>query len=99
MDSPGQKYMVRTHDWKYIYCEEGSSEELYRVGTDPAELHDLAHDDAHGKLARELGDLLIKWCVDQGDEQMVRGGDLVASPAIDPASASFADQIMGWRWY
>jgi len=99
MDSPTQKYMVRSHDWKYVYCEEGGTEELYDVHADPSELHNLAHSTAYETVVRKLKDVLVQWCIDEGDDQMVRDGELVRSTPIDPASVSFADQIMGWRWY
>jgi choline-sulfatase len=99
LDSPVQKYMVRSHDWKYVYCEEGGTEELYDVQADPSELHNLACSTTHETVVGKLKDVLVKWCIDERDEQMVRDGELVRSTPIDPTSVSFADQIMGWRWY
>jgi arylsulfatase len=99
MDSPNQKYMVRSQEWKYVYCEEGGTEELYDVQSDPAELRNLACDTTYETVVKQLRDVLVQWCIFEGDEQMVCDGELVRSAPIDLASASFEDQIMGWRWY
>jgi hypothetical protein len=50
-------------------------------------------------VVEELRNVLLKWCIEEGDQGMVRGGQLARSALVDPASASFADGIMGWRWY
>jgi len=95
-DPPEQKYMVRTHEWKYVYCEEGGTEELYDVKGDPQELENVAA--ANALTVERLRGLLVEWCTDNGDEQMVKDGQLVASPVRDE-KPSFSDSIMGWRWY
>jgi arylsulfatase A-like enzyme len=99
MDSPTQKYMVRSQEWKYVYCEEGGTEELYGVQSDPAELCNLADDTTYESVVRQLRGVLVQWCIDEGDEQMVRNGELARSAPVDLASVSFEDEIMGWRWY
>jgi len=95
-DAPEQKYMVRTHEWKYVYCEEGGTEELYDVKSDPQELRNVAADNA--LTVERLRGLLIEWCIDNGDEQMVKDGQLVESP-VKEDPRQFQDRIMGWRWY
>ena len=95
-DAPEQKYMVRSHEWKYVYCEEGGTEELYDVKSDPQELRNVAAGNA--LTVERLRGLLIEWCTDNGDEQMVKDGRLVVSP-VREEQPSFSDRIMGWRWY
>ncbi|MFW6157995.1 MAG: sulfatase [Planctomycetota bacterium] len=95
-DRPEQKYMVRTHDWKYVYCEEGGTEELYDVRNDPEERRNLAGD--HPDEVDRLRSILIDWCEEQGDDEMVRDGKLAESPVVRE-EPSFQDRIMGWRWY
>jgi arylsulfatase len=95
-DTPEQKYMVRTPDLKYIYCEEGGTEELYDVAADPNDLVNIVAD-RPDDVAR-LRNMLIEWCIDNGDEQMVQDGQLAVSP-IKEDDRKFRDGNMGWRWY
>jgi arylsulfatase A-like enzyme len=95
-DSPEQKYMVRTPHWKYVYCEEGGTEELYDVAEDPQELRNVAS--THRDEVERLRGVLVSWCLDHGDEQMVRDGELARSPVVSERP-SFQDRIVGWRWY
>ncbi len=95
-DDPEQKYMVRTRRWKYVYCQEGGTEELYDVANDPEERHNMAgeHPGETGRLRKTL----VEWCERNGDDQMIADGDLATSPAVT-GKPEFQDRIMGWRWF
>ena len=67
MDSPHQKYMVRTAQWKYVYCELGGTEELYDVTRPDYELDNLADDPANRELRDSLCTQLQTWMKQQGD--------------------------------
>lgn len=95
-DRPEQKYMVRTRDRKYVYCEEGGTEELYDVRNDPDERRNLGGD--RPDEVDRLRTILIDWCEQNGDDEMVRDGELAQAPVVREES-SFNDRIMGWRWY
>jgi arylsulfatase A-like enzyme len=95
-EPPRQKYMVRTPELKYVYCEQGGTEELYDVAADPQELTNLA-DERPDDVAR-LRDALVRWCGDHGDTKMVEDGTLAVSP-VDKERPEFNHRVMGWRWY
>jgi choline-sulfatase len=97
-DTPAQKYMVRTPQHKYVYCEQGATEELYDVEEDPAERHDLAKDASRADELTRLRQMLITWCIDNSDAQMVKDGALASAP-VPSGPVPFNDGGMGWRWY
>jgi arylsulfatase len=97
LDSPRQRYMIRTRQYKYVYHELGGIEELYDVLEDPAELHNLAREKR--VIVEELRGLLIDWCREFGDEAIFDGGDLKVSPEDTGAATEFSARHMGWRWY
>lgn len=95
----GQKYMARTRDWKYIYCEAGGSEELYDARRPDGELNNRAGDPACASIRQELRDYLVRWCVQHGDHQMLGDGKLATIPVERLPSAEFSVTRLGWRWY
>ncbi len=97
LDTPRQRAMVRTREWKYVYHELGGVEELYEVAGDRTELHNLARE--HRTVAAELRGVLIDWCRDNGDEAMLSDGGLVQSPEHCADETGFMAGRMGWRWY
>ena len=56
----GRTAMVRRNNWKYCYYT-GDTEELYDLGTDPIELHNLAGRPEHAGKQAELKDRLMDW--------------------------------------
>jgi len=99
LDPPTQKYMVRTPQWKYLYSELGGVEELYDVRRRDHELHNLAAEPDLAPEVARLRDTLIRWCIENGDDAMVRDGRLVASPEDALPPAEFQPGSMGWRRY
>ncbi len=98
VESPGQKYMIRTPEWKYMYAEAGGTEELYEVSRPLYELTNLASDPAFRGVLTDLRGRLIDWCRDNGDTAMVPGGKLAVSAVPDP-QPPFGPGHMGWRKY
>lgn len=70
-----QIYMITDGVWKYIYTVYGGIEELYHLEDDPRELHNLAG--SHAPKAMALRQTLLRWCVDNGDLEMVDGDRLL----------------------
>jgi arylsulfatase len=97
MDSPRQRAMVRTRQWKYVYHELGGVEELYDVEDDPQELRNLAA--TRPQVTRELRGVLLDWCRAEGDEAFLDGADLRTSPEDAAVVGGFQANRMGWRWY
>jgi arylsulfatase len=98
-DSPHQKYMVRTPRWKYVYCELGPTEELYDMTRENCEMHNLAGESGLRSVMTELRETLIRWCIENGDEAMVKDGKLAVSSAEGLAEPTFSAGVMGWRKY
>ena len=62
----GQKKMVRTRDWKYVW-HAGREEELYDLQSDPHELNNLAaQPDQHARL-EDFRTRLLEWCIETED--------------------------------
>ncbi len=97
LESPSQRYMVRTAEWKYVYHELGGVEELYDVVDDRNELRNLAGESPATVSA--LRGALIDWCREHGDEAIFDGDDLKQSPENSVDVAEFQVNRMGWRWY
>ncbi len=98
LDSPNQRYMVRSEQWKYVYHELGGVEELYDEVEDRQELVNLASQ--RPELVAELRGVLIDWVREMGDEQMLdASGDLVVSGKSTMTCDCFNAGRLGWRWY
>lgn len=95
----GQKYMVRTREWKYVYCEAGATEELYRVEQPDGELDNRALDPHCASIRQELRDYLVRWCREEGDPQMLPNGRLAAVPESELPPAELSVGRLGWRRY
>jgi choline-sulfatase len=95
---PGRQiYMACTPDYKYIYSEMNGVEELYDIRNDPHELRNAAKD--HPERAAELKRVVVDWCRDNGDTDMLDGDDLVRTDADVEALCAFNANGMGWRYY
>ena len=94
----GQKAMVRTPEWKYVYCAEGGTEELYDMRLPDGELHNLTADPSCRQTRAALRAYLIQWCREHGDEQLLQDGDLL-SVSLNEQPATFNVGSLGWRWY
>jgi len=112
MDDPRQSAMVCDGRWKYCYCQQGPTEELYDLGEDPHELVNLvARPDAEQLLrpwrqrliaeARRLGDtgLLDEKRAGKSREGVSGPEGLVAAPLDRAAIEKLPVGGMGWRWY
>lgn len=98
LESPQQRYMVRTEHWKYVYHELGGVEELYNEVEDPTELVNLAAQ--RPQQVAELRAVLIEWVRANGDDHILDDqGDLVVSAEDAAVCDSFQAGRMGWRWY
>lgn len=62
--------MLRQGQWKYIYCE-ADPVQLYDLGNDPHELHNLASEEQHADTLRYFDELLAtRWNLDVLDEDI-----------------------------
>jgi arylsulfatase A-like enzyme len=95
----GQKYMVRTTNWKYVYCELGGTEELYDVRDPDGELHNRAQDPDCVAIREEMRNYLVAWCQEHGDDAMLPGGRLAVKSAEGLPPPEFSVNRLGWRRY
>lgn len=98
-ETPLQKYMIASREWKYIYHQLGGVEELYDQLHDPHELNNLADAPQHQDVKSLLRNELLHWCIDNGDAAMIAEGDLAVSsrePFNAPAKPA---NPFGRRWY
>ncbi|MFQ5733723.1 MAG: sulfatase, partial [Planctomycetaceae bacterium] len=58
--------MVRSDDWKLVHFVDSSDGQLFDLRNDPAEVHNLWSDPAHGEKKRELLDVLLNWRIQSG---------------------------------
>jgi len=73
---------VRNRQWKLIRYPQVDRTQLFHIGEDPHELHDLSGDEKYADKVQEMTALLKKWQRDLGDKQSLT----VANPkpaAID----------------
>jgi len=99
MDAPRQSAMICDGRWKYAYCQEGPTEELYDLQSDPAELVNLAaRADAESVLA-PYRQRLIAEARRVGDMGLLDGDGLAASPLDRGRIADLPIGGLGWRWY
>lgn len=54
--------MIRSQRWKLVY-RLGGNKELYDLGTDPREMHNLATNPAHAAIMAELLGQLLAWSI------------------------------------
>jgi len=92
-----QKAMVRTADWKYLYCEVDGVEELYDAREPDGELRNLADNPAYVSVVSQLRETLIQWCKDNGDARLIPDGKLSVTQADTLPPAEFSVNILGWR--
>lgn len=95
----GQKAMIRSRQWKFIWTELGGREELYDLVGDPEELHNLADQEDAGKMLDILRRELIAWCRANGDSGPLDGEGLKSSPFEEKDAISFNASAQGWRRY
>lgn len=95
----GQKYMVLTDEWKYVYCEAGGVEELYDARGADGDLANLAGESRHAGTMAALREYLTRWCIEHGDHQMAPDGRLAIIPETTLASPDFSVNRLGWRRY
>lgn len=93
----GQKVMIRSRKWKFVWSELGGYEELYDLSADPEELCNLAHREDTRDIQDFMKSELIAWCRAHGDTEVLRGEGLVSAPLPEPAA--FDPSVQGWRRY
>ena len=96
---PRQSAMVTDGRWKYIYSQEGPTEQLYDLAEDPDELNNLASGAANAKLVGTWREKLIAEARRLGDSDLLKGDGLVTSPLDRSAYAELLIQGLGWRWF
>jgi arylsulfatase A-like enzyme len=74
-DDPHQQYMVADKKYKYIYHQYAGVEELYDIENDPYDLYDQRGGEAD-KIKDRMRKILIDWCIDNGDEMMIKSNHL-----------------------
>jgi arylsulfatase A-like enzyme len=99
MDAPRQAAMVTDGRWKYCWAQEGPTEELYDLKTDPTELVNLATcDDAETQLA-PWREKLIAEATKIGDTAILDGDRLASTPFDRSTLKDLPVAGMGWRWF
>lgn len=97
-DHPTQTYMLRTEEWKYVYSEISQTEELYKVQEKDYELTNYAGDPRYKDTLDQFRADLLKWCQENGDEQMIENGKLRSGPAPEKVmSKEISPNSLGWR--
>ena len=96
-DGPRQSAMLCDGRWKYCYCQQGPTEELYDLQSDPQELINLAG--GAGPQLAEWRQRLAEQARRIGDTAILDGDGLVTSPLDRSAIADLPVAGMGWRWY
>ena len=70
-EAEGRRKMVRTRQWKYVHDPMGDLDELYDLGKDPWEQHNVA---AHSRHAAALGEMRLRladWSIATEDSRPV----------------------------
>lgn len=98
-DDPRQKIMIRRGSWKYIYCQEGPTEELYDLQSPEGELRNRASDPDQQERKHALREEIVAWCRANDDPGMLDGDDLATAPPLDLEALAFAADKPGWRKY
>jgi arylsulfatase A-like enzyme len=75
-----QQYMLCDKEYKYIYHAFGGIEELYCMN-DIKELRNLAG--VKHELCAKYKQALTKWCIDNGDDMIIKDGGLVKYEKVD----------------
>jgi arylsulfatase A-like enzyme len=97
-EAPAQTAMVFDGRWKYIYSQQGPTEELYDLEQDPAELQNLAlTPDGMARLP-DWRARLVAEARRFGDDRLLDGEGLAVAPLDRAALARLPVQGMGWRW-
>ena len=99
MDAPCQTAMVTDGRWKYLYAQQGPTEELYDLAGDPQELSNLATRSDGESLLGPWRERLMAEARRLGDEALLDGGRLAQGPLDRAAFRDLPVRGMGWRWY
>jgi len=102
LDDPKQSAMVTDGRWKYCYCQEGPTEELYDLRDDPNELANLAGRPEHRARLKQWRETLIDQARRFGDVELLDDSSslgLKTAPLDRAALARLPVDGMGWRWY
>ena len=62
-----QQRMIRMQNWKYIYYPAVQREQLFHLGSDPFEMHDLAGSKRATSVKNQLREEMIVWLQNHGD--------------------------------
>ena len=96
---PRQAAMICDASWKYCYAQKGPTEELYNLKEDPHELMNLASGPNGPELIKPWRERLIQEARKLGDNAILNGKGLCATPLDRTAITQLPVQGMGWRWY
>lgn len=66
-EAEGRRKMVRTRQWKYVHDPMGDRDELYELGGDPWELHNVADEPEHAGILAEMRLRLADWSIQTED--------------------------------
>ncbi|ADY12196.1 sulfatase family protein [Sphaerochaeta globosa] len=70
MDSPYTMSHVRTAQYKYLFYQNGAYEQLFDLGKDPMELHDLAGDSRYEQVRQSLRDWAESYIAEYGNPKL-----------------------------
>ena len=99
LEHPRQSAMVTDGKWKYIYSQQGPTEQLYDLSTDPDELNNLAVGCEAESLPRSWRERLIDQARRLGDLSILTDKGLATSPLDRDDYAHLPITGMGWRKY
>lgn len=96
-EDPAQKYMLRTSRWKYVYHQEGATEELYDVASPAYELCNCAALPDHSRVLSEMRAMLAAWCRENHDGEMLDASGALKRAPLEIEKISFDAKALGWR--
>jgi arylsulfatase len=99
IDAPHQTAMVTDGRWKYLYAQQGPTEELYDLAEDPREMNNLAAGADAESLLAPWRERLIAEARRLGDEAILDGDRLAQAPLDRSSFKDLPVSGMGWRWY
>ncbi|MCQ6560039.1 sulfatase-like hydrolase/transferase [Paenibacillus mendelii] len=88
------KFMLRWGDFKYIYHANGERENLFHLGLDPNELHDIADD--HREICSSCRQQLVEYYKGYSFQEALDCDSLRSFPYEQPVANGYINQYPAW---